>query len=63
MICEWELWAVAHAFVRKHGADAAVFAAMRADALFEEGDLDGAQTFRLIVHKVNELQRGPKLLQ
>jgi hypothetical protein len=38
-------------------------AKLRADELFEDGDLDGAQTFRLIVHKVNQRQRGPKVLQ
>lgn len=63
MIEEWELWACAHELVRQHGEDAAIHAAMRADALFDEGDLAGARTFRLIVKKINELQRGAATLQ
>jgi len=63
MIEEWELWACAHEFVRRHGEDAAIHAAMRADALFDEGDMEGARTFRMIVKKINELQRGAATLQ
>jgi hypothetical protein len=63
VIEEWELWACAHELVRRHGVDAAIRAAMRADALLEAGDLAGARTFQLIVHKVNALQRRSATLQ
>jgi len=43
--------------------DTAIHAAMRAGALFDEGDMEGARTFRMIVKKINELQRGAATLQ
>ena len=55
MITEWELWACANEAIDQHGLDAPIFAAMRADQLFEEGDEDGARTWRLIMRRVNEL--------
>jgi hypothetical protein len=32
---------------------------MRADALHEEGDEDGAAVFRQIAHRINRLQSSP----
>lgn len=58
MIPEWELWACAHTLIRQHGADAPIYAAMRADALLEEGEQEGAATWRLIVDRVNQLLAG-----
>lgn len=58
MITEWELWACANEMIRRHGEDAAIQAAMKADELFEAGEMDGSRTWRLIVHRVNELQRA-----
>ena len=55
MISEWELWSCAEEMIRQHGFDAPIFAAMRADALLERGDQAGAATWRLIVHRANEL--------
>lgn len=55
MIADWELWACANEAIRQHGADASIFAAMRADELFEQGDEDGARTWRLIVDRIGQL--------
>jgi hypothetical protein len=58
MITEWELWACANHYIREHGEDAPVIAAMRADELLAEGDLEGARTFQSIVRRINELLDG-----
>lgn len=55
MLSEWELWACANELVRQHGQDAPIEAAMKADKLLWNGDRQGAATWRLIVHRVNEL--------
>jgi hypothetical protein len=52
---EWELWACAHEMIRQHALDAPIRAAMRADELMEQADLDGARNWRLIVHRIDEL--------
>jgi hypothetical protein len=43
--------------VKRHGADAGVQAALRADELFEAGDEHGTSTWRAIVRAIEELQR------
>lgn len=40
-----DIWLSAKALVDQHGDDAAIHAAMRADELLDEGDLDGAATW------------------
>jgi hypothetical protein len=59
MLSEWELWACAHKFVKDHDADAPILAAMRADALREAGDENGARTFQAIVQRINQLLETP----
>lgn len=59
MLSDWELWGCANHYVRKHGLDAPIWAAMRADELQSEGDLEGARTFRAIVRRINELMDVP----
>ncbi len=44
----------------QHGEEAAMFAAGRADDLFEEGDIDGSAVWRQILAAIEELQRGPR---
>jgi hypothetical protein len=56
---DWELWACAQHYVKKHADDAPIIAAMRADELFSEGDLDGAKVYRGIVRRINELLDPP----
>lgn len=52
---EWELWACAHQCIRQHQLDAPLFAAMRADALLQQGELDGARNWRLIIGRIEQL--------
>lgn len=59
-----ELWASAIEIINKHGCDAGIHAAMKADALLEAGEIDGALTWQRILSRVNELQRdAPAILQ
>jgi hypothetical protein len=59
MITDWELWACANHYIREHGEDAAIVAAMRADELLAEGDMAGSRTFEAIVRRINELMEEP----
>jgi hypothetical protein len=59
VLTEWELWACADEVIRQHGLDAPIFAAMRADKLLEQGEMDGAANWRLIVKRINELLAEP----
>jgi hypothetical protein len=43
------------AMVREHGDQAPIFAAMEADRLSEEGDLDGAAYWRLVLAAVRRM--------
>jgi triphosphoribosyl-dephospho-CoA synthetase len=42
--------------IKRYGADAAAFAAVRADALIAEGDLEGAAIWKSIHKAIEELQ-------
>lgn len=55
MLSESELWACANEQIRQQAFDAPIFAAMRADELFEQGDEAGAVAWRSIVTRINEL--------
>jgi hypothetical protein len=59
-ISDWELWACANEMIRQHGEDAGSFAAMRADALFDQGDLGGARIWRLISARADQLLAAPE---
>jgi hypothetical protein len=54
-VADWELWACAHEMIRRHGADAAIQGAMRADELLSKGDYEGAATWQRIVNRINQL--------
>lgn len=58
MLSNWELWACASEMIRRHGADAAIHAAMRADKLFEANDDDGAAAWRAITNRIGSLQNA-----
>lgn len=45
--------------IRQHGDDAGVYAAMKADALFEAGEDEGAATWRLIIHRIEQMRSSP----
>ena len=57
MSTDLDIYRSAHALIQPHGEAAAIEAAMKADAMLDNGDLDGAAVWRLIVAAVNELQR------
>ena len=59
VLSEWELWACADEAIRQHGLDAPIFAAMRADKLLEDGEIDGAANWRMIVTRINQLLAQP----
>ena len=62
MISDPDIWRAAQLLVKRHGADAPIVAAQRADELFDQGDLDGTAVWKRILHAVEELQRTkPKL--
>ena len=59
MVSAWEQWAVANHYVTKHGEDAPLQLAMRADELLKRGDLAGSRTFIAIMKKSEELLTAP----
>lgn len=54
-VTEWEQWALAHHYVSKHGDEAPLVIAMRADELLEKGEVLGANTFIAIKRKSEQL--------
>ena len=60
VLSDGELWACANEYIRQHGLDAPILAAMRADQLLEQGDFEGAQNWRLIVGRINQLIAQPQ---
>ena len=56
MIPDLDIYRSANVLVKRHGQDALIHAAMRADAMLEAGDLAGAATWRRILRAVEELQ-------
>lgn len=54
---EIDIWRSAQLFLEKHGDEAALFAAMRADALLEEGDPEGCRAWQRIQLAIISLQR------
>jgi len=57
MNADLDIWRAANLLVKRHGDDAAIVAARRADELLAEGDLDGCGIWKRIVAAVNELAR------
>lgn len=55
MISDWELWACARQQIAHYGDEAAIAAAMRADALLTDGDLDGQRTWLAILQRIDQL--------
>ena len=58
MIDDPGIYRAAKLLIDQHGDDAAIRAAVRADVLLEEGDVDGAIVWRRIIEAIEELQRG-----
>ncbi len=57
MTPDLDIYRAANLLVKRHSADAPIHAAMRADAMIEEGDLAGVATWKRILRAVEELQR------
>ncbi len=55
MIPDLDIYRSANVLVKRHGADAPIHAAMRADATLEKGDLDGYGVWKRIVKAAEEL--------
>ncbi len=55
MTSDLDIYRSAQALVKRHGQDAPIHAAMRADATPEAGDLDGYAVWKRIVRAVEEL--------
>ncbi len=61
MIPNLDIYRSANVIMKQYGQDAAVEAAMRADAMLETGNLGGYTVWRRVLRAVGELQRvGPR---
>ncbi len=58
MIPDLDIYRAANVIIKQYGPDAPIHAAMRADAMLEAGDLDGAAVWKRILRAVEELQRA-----
>ncbi len=56
MIPDLDIFRSAQVRVIRHGQDAPIHAAMRADAMLEKGDLEGCAVWKRILRAVEELQ-------
>lgn len=54
-LTERDVWISAQLLVKRHGADATIFAAVRADELLAAGELEGYRAFKRILRAVDEL--------
>jgi len=57
MISDLDIYRSANVLVKRHGQDAPIHAAMKADALLDKGDLDGYAVWRRMLKAVEELQQ------
>lgn len=58
-VSDWELWACANHFVSKHGADAPLIVAQRADELLAGGEPVGAAVFAKMAKIAQEILNPP----
>ncbi len=58
MIPDLDIYRSANVLVKRHGPDAPIHAAMRADAMLDKCDLDGYAVWKRILKAVGELQRA-----
>ena len=56
MIPDLDIYRSAQILVKRHGQDAPIYAAVRADAMLEKGDLDGYAVWKRVLKAVEELQ-------
>ena len=60
MTSDLDIYRTAKLFIDQHGDDAVIEAAMMADKMLEEGDLDGQATWNRILRAIEELRSGKR---
>ncbi len=55
MIPDLDIFRSAQVLVKRHGQDAPIHAAMRAEAMLDKGDLDGCAVWKRLVKAVEKL--------
>ncbi len=55
MISDLDIYRTAKLLVDKHGTDAPIHAAMKADAMLDKGDMGGAAMWRRVIKAIEEL--------
>ena len=53
---EIDIYRSANLLIKQHGDEAAIFAAMQADACLEKGDLDGKVVWLAVIRAIEESQ-------
>ena len=56
MTANIDIYRAAKLYIDQHGDQAALQAAMQADALLEAGDMDGAATWRKVIKAIEVMQ-------
>jgi hypothetical protein len=54
---ETNIWRAVEQMRKLYGADAAIHAAMRADQLMDQGDIEGFDMWKRVAAAINELDR------
>jgi hypothetical protein len=57
VVADLDIWRAANLLVKRHGEDAAIVAAQRADELLAAGDMEGEIVWKRIVGAVSDLLR------
>ena len=60
MISELDIWRAANLLIQRHGDDAEIEAAKRADLMLDRGDLDGNAVWKRIRRAIIVLHTPPK---
>ena len=60
MIADKDIYRSANELIERHGEDAPIHAAMRADELLEAGDVDGQAVWKRVPAAVDELLSGER---
>lgn len=58
MTSDLDIWRAAGLLIKRHGQDAALVAAQRADELLARGDTEGQTVWKRIARACEELRRG-----
>ena len=60
MTSDLEIYRSAKLLIDRHGDDAVIEAAMMADKMLDQGDLDGLATWNRILRAIEELRLGKR---